>query len=200
MKSCSRCKELKKYSEFHRNKKMFDGLSNYCKKCKSISNKKYISNNKEKIKEINKEYRDRLESKENQKNWWKENPDKKKEYRERYNREKEKEDRKRWYKSFKERNPHILAWRTLLTNTLKRFGKNKESDTIKLLGYSALQLKEHIESLFLEGMTWDNYGEWHIDHIKMVSHFESNTPMNIVNSLENLRPLWAKDNCSRKLN
>jgi hypothetical protein len=49
-------------------------------------------------------------------------------------------------------------------------------------------------------MNWENYGEWHIDHIKMVSSFEPNTPMYIVNSLGNLRPLWAKDNCSRKLN
>jgi hypothetical protein len=49
-------------------------------------------------------------------------------------------------------------------------------------------------------MSWDNYGKWHIDHIVMVSSFEEDTPMNIVNSLENLRPLWAEDNCSRKLN
>jgi len=108
--------------------------------------------------------------------------------------------RKNWYKSIRKRKPYVIAWRTVLNNTLKRFGKNKESDTIKLLGYSALQLKEHIEYLFLEGMNWENYGEWHIDHIKMVSSFEPNTPMYIVNSLGNLRPLWAKDNCSKKLN
>ena len=71
------------------------------------------------------------------------------------------------------------------------FDKKKESETIKLLGYSALQLKEHIESLFIEGMSWGNHGEWHIDHIKMVSDFDSETPMCIVNSLDNLRPLWA---------
>ena len=94
----------------------------------------------------------------------------------------------------------MLAWRTILTNTLKRFNKKKEDKTINLLGYSALDLKKHIESLFLEGMSWENYGEWHIDHIKMVSTFDKETPMNIVNSLENLRPLWAEDNCSRKLN
>jgi len=101
---------------------------------------------------------------------------------------------------FKKRSPYILAWRTILNNTLKRFDKKKKDETIKLLGYSAIQLKEYIENLFTEGITWENYGEWHIDHIKMVSTFDPETPMNIVNALENLRPLWAKDNCSRKFN
>lgn len=70
--------------------------------------------------------------------------------------------------------------------------KRKEDETIKLLGYSALQLKEHIESLFLDGMSWDNYG----NHIVMVSSFEEDTPMNIVNSLENLygRRIIAQEN------
>jgi len=135
------------------------------------------------------------------KEWRNKNPDKISKYRKKYSdSESCKEDRKNWYKSMRERRPYVLAWRSVLNNTLKRFGKEKESDTIKLLGYSALQLKEHIEYLFLDGMSWENYGEWHIDHIKMVSCFDSNTPMCIVNSLENLRPLWAKDNCSRKLN
>jgi hypothetical protein len=94
----------------------------------------------------------------------------------------------------------VLAWRAILNNTLKRFNTKKEDKTINLLGYSASELKKHIESLFLEGMSWENYGDWHIDHIKMVSTFDKETPMNIVNSLDNLRPLWAEDNCSRKLN
>jgi hypothetical protein len=49
-------------------------------------------------------------------------------------------------------------------------------------------------------MSWENYGEWHIDHIKMVSEFDKDTPVDIVNSLKNVRPLWAEHNCSRKFN
>jgi hypothetical protein len=52
----------------------------------------------------------------------------------------------------------------------------------------------------MEGMSWENWGECHIDHIKMVSSFDPETPVSVVNSLENLRPLWAEDNCSRKFN
>jgi hypothetical protein len=40
-------------------------------------------------------------------------------------------------------------------------------------------------------MSWDNYGEWHIDHIKTVFSFDDKTPINTVNKLSNLRPLWA---------
>ncbi len=82
-------------------------------------------------------------------------------------------------------------WRDLLKSTIKIFNRKKEGTTIDLLGYSALELKEHIESLFTEGMTWDNHGEWHIDHIEDVSSFSEDTPMCIVNALSNLRPLWA---------
>ena len=80
-------------------------------------------------------------------------------------------------------------------NMCEYFGVSKP-----LLGYSALELKTHIELLFLEGMTWENYGDWHIDHIRMVSTFDKETPISIVNSLDNLRPLWAEDNCSKKYN
>ena len=86
---------------------------------------------------------------------------------------------------------HIIAWRSMLNNTIKRLGSVKEGNTIDLLGYSALELKEYISNLFTEDMTWNNHGEWHIDHIKPVSSFDKNTPINIVNALSNLRPLWA---------
>lgn len=66
-----------------------------------------------------------------------------------------------------------------------------------MLGYSADDLKLHMESLFKEGMSWDNYGEWHIDHIKPVSLFDPETDISIVNSLDNLQPLWAYENLSK---
>lgn len=93
-----------------------------------------------------------------------------------------------------------MGWRYILNNSLKRLGKSKESKTINLLGYSAIQLKIHIESLFTEGMSWDNYGQWHIDHIKPVSKFDPDTPMNIVNALSNLQPLWGSDNIRKSDN
>lgn len=159
-------------------------------------NKKYRIENKEKILNALKEYRDN--NPEQNKIWRENNPDKVKEYRNKYSKSEScKHHRKNWYKSIKKRYPYILAWRSILTNSLKRMGKKKEDETIKLLGYSAIELREYIESLFVEGMSWDNYGEWHIDHIKPVSSYDSNTPVDVVNSLENLQPLWAFDNLSK---
>ena len=79
----------------------------------------------------------------------------------------------------------------LLRNALKRMNQEKNDTTIEMIGYSAKQLKNHIECLFLPHMSWDNYGEWHIDHIKPVISFPKNTLPKIVNELKNLRPLWA---------
>jgi hypothetical protein len=46
-------------------------------------------------------------------------------------------------------------------------------------------------------MSWDNHGQWHIDHIKDVSLFLDNTEPRVVNALSNLRPMWAT---SREIN
>jgi hypothetical protein len=73
-------------------------------------------------------------------------------------------------------------------------GTKKEKNTHEILGYSAYDFKLHIEKLFLSGMTWENWGEWHIDHIKPVSSFDKKEDPKIVNSLTNIQPLWAKDN------
>jgi len=70
-----------------------------------------------------------------------------------------------------------------------------------LVGYTLSDLMSHLESLFLPGMTWDNYGEWHIDHKIPKSKFKYKTPNNkafkLCWSLNNLQPLWAVDNLSK---
>ena len=94
------------------------------------------------------------------------------------------------YKLEYKKNIHIHAWRNLLRNYLKRKNIPKNDRTYILLKYSHLELKEHLESLFTDKMNWDNYGLfWQIDHIIPVSMFKSETPIDIVNCLENLRPL-----------
>lgn len=226
MKVCNKCNVEKELNEFHKWSRSKDGRKSICKACRSEEG--YVERASEEHKEkmrinaekrkpteeelklreeikkekasiYNKEYRGKHKDK--NKNWRKDNPDRVKEYRKRYTEsDKSREHRKRWYKSFKERNPHVLAWRTLLNNTVKRLNTKKDAETIKLLGYSAIELKEHIESLFLDGMSWDNYGKWHIDHIKMLSTFDKDTPIDVINALSNLRPLWESDNCSKKYN
>ena len=92
---------------------------------------------------------------------------------------------------YRNKHPHIVAWRGVLHSTLKRMGTKKEGHTIDMLGYSATDLKHHIEKQFTTGMNWENHGEWHIDHIISVVNFPSTTPVKIVCALSNLRPMWG---------
>jgi hypothetical protein len=72
----------------------------------------------------------------------------------------------------------------------------KPTCTEKWQGCSADELKAYLESLFTEGMSWDNYGEWHVDHIRPVSSFKQEEWKQI-NHYTNLQPLWAEDNLSK---
>lgn len=64
------------------------------------------------------------------------------------------------------------------------------------LGYGKEELCAHLESMFADGMTWENYGLWHIDHIRPCASFDlTNTDdFNECWALSNLQPLWAEDN------
>lgn len=73
----------------------------------------------------------------------------------------------------------------------------KNDTTNETLGYSPKQLKEHIEKQFKEGMTWDNYGDWHIDHIIPLASAKTLIEGKYLSRLENLQPLWAEENLSK---
>lgn len=68
----------------------------------------------------------------------------------------------------------------------------------RLVGYSLSDLRTHLDGLFSPGMTWENFGEWHIDHIIPLSahNYDSfeNPDFRRAWALSNLRPLWAADN------
>lgn len=68
-----------------------------------------------------------------------------------------------------------------------------------MLGYSAEDLKAHLERGFTSGMTWENYGSaWHVDHCVPQSSFKfqaaSDSEFQACWALSNLRPLYALDN------
>lgn len=185
MKKCSKCKVEKPLTEFGKNKAQKDGYAFYCKLCKREwynewykSNKEsraeYYQSNKESISKSHKEYRSS-----------------KKEYYKEYNKNYFQLNKEIVYKRRKEyRNnyPHIHRWRLLLWNTLN---SPKQDSTQKLLGYSAIQLKEHLDK---QGMDWNNH---QIDHKIPISWFKKDTPPHIVNDLRNLQPLSAKENLKK---
>ena len=91
-------------------------------------------------------------------------------------------------------------------NSIRKYLKSKGVSKNKkhwesLVGYSKEELKSHLEKLFTEGMTWKNHGDWHIDHVKPKSLFNITSndcqEFKMCWRLENLQPLWAKDNLSK---
>lgn len=226
-KKCNKCCENKEIIHFHNKPKSPDGYNTICIECvkkkqkeywertkhsKKQKQKEYYQNNKDKFVKYHIENRDKIleeQKKYREDNWdkikklkqdyIKNNPDKIAKYRKKYynqNKDKILKKNKEWNK----KNAHVVAWRSVLKSQLRRFGTKKEGKTIDILGYSPLELKKHIESLFTEGMSWDNYGEWEIDHIIPVSKFPLDTDIKVVNTLSNLQPLWWKDNNKKSNN
>lgn len=86
---------------------------------------------------------------------------------------------------------------TFMRDSLRRVLKvEKYGRTEAILGYTRSELRNHIERQFQPGMTWENHGEWHIDHITPISKLlaEGVTDPAVINCLSNLRPLWAMEN------
>jgi len=102
------------------------------------------------------------------------------------------------------RNRENISWklkkntRSLVYSRLKKRLIDKKNSTFNLLGFTVDDLIEHLESRFCKGMSWDNYGKWHIDHIRPDSSFNytsaEDKEFQECWSLSNLQPLWAKDN------
>ncbi len=87
--------------------------------------------------------------------------------------------------------------RRRLTHAIK--GKNKSASTVELLGCSVEYLMVHLENQFTDGMTWENYGEWHIDHKRPCALFDMSDPAQQRECFgyKNLQPLWGEDNQSK---
>lgn len=85
--------------------------------------------------------------------------------------------------------------RARMRRTLKR--GSKVASTLELLGCSIPEWRAHLESLFLPGMTWENYGTaWHVDHRKPCASFDLTDPsqQRICFHWSNTQPLFAVDN------
>lgn len=88
-------------------------------------------------------------------------------------------------------------YRNLVTRCFRMLGKKKTSKTEDLLGYTASELKNHVERQFVGKMSWDNWGDvWELDHITPISKMISDgiKDPQIINALSNLKPIYKKEN------
>jgi len=208
------CKEcVKKYGKKYRGKnngKISERMKEYYQYNKEEINKKnkahyldnkevkkeYYETNKGKISKRMKKYRDEHEAefkkyrddhKEDKKKWYKENKEKIKIYDREW-------QRKRYYSNIEFK--ILKCLRARLVAAVK--GKNKSKRTMELLDCSIKFLRNHLESQFKPGMTWENNSVhgWHIDHIKPCAKFNltKESEQRKCFHYTNLQPLWAEDN------
>ena len=173
------------------------------------SGKEYYLNNKEKINEYRLKNKEKI--KERDKEYSLNNKEKIKERKKEYslnNKEKIKERKKEYNSNNKEKinerdkqrrktNPlYKLSGniRSLIYISIKNQGYSKRSKTYKILGCTFEEFKIHLEKQFTKGMTWENQGEWHLDHIYPVSLAEDESHLIKLNHYTNFQPLWAIDN------
>jgi len=180
-KKCTWCGKVKLLKEFNMLSVSKDGLQFLCRKCQSDYSKTHYQNNKEKIKKQTKEWRNK-------------NPETKSKIDREWMRKKRKEDL-------------MFRLNEIMSCAIRRSLKNGKGGKLlkKLVDYTPEELVIHLESLFTEGMSWDNYGHgkymWNIDHIIAKSKFNvTSTECQEFKdcwSLDNLQPLWHTRNMEK---
>jgi hypothetical protein len=137
--------------------------------------KEYVKNNFEKTSDYQKKYREN-------------NKEKLQNYRYFYNKNRRKNDT-------------LFNLKNSVSHRVREFLKvkniSKTNKTFEIVGCSPQFLKEHLESQFIDGMTWENRSEWHIDHIIPLSSAKTEDELYMLCHYKNLQPLWAEDNLKK---
>lgn len=193
LRKCKKCSITKIESEFYIYKKIPLRFSSYCKKCEISRSKNYV--NSEKRNEILAKRRENNKTK------------LAKSLRADYLKKPEVAKRNRIlaieaYKRRKQNPSYVICQRisVVIRRSIKT-GKNNRSWR-DFVDYSIDELKDHLERQFTKGMSWENIGKWHIDHIVPLSSFSFKSPTDPefkrAWALSNLRPLWAAENLTKK--
>lgn len=205
-KICKKCGIVKKLDEFRKQKNGKFGRRSCCKECEKIYriqnkekrrsyNKKYNTDHKEYFKAYRAKYKKKTNA----------NNINNKEYMRTYyieNKEKININRRISCKERYLSNPTFRLNNTISSGICRSLKNNKNGRTWpELVGYTLRKLKKHLEKQFKNGMTWSNYGKWHVDHKIPISVFNFTHPEHIdfkrCWALKNLQPMWAKDNISK---
>lgn len=117
-----------------------------------------------------------------------------------------KEERNAWVAEYKRRRLRSDYWFKLrvscsnrIYQALKKQQMVKSERTLNLIGCSVDYLREYLASMFEAGMSWDNYGKWHVDHIIPCASFDltDQKQQKLCFHFSNLRPAWARENMSK---
>jgi hypothetical protein len=138
------------------------------------------------------------------KTWYEQNKEHRKEYLKKYrekNIDKIREVKRTYEKTRKYNDPLyklIANFRTAIYQVLKENNIQKNGHYFEVLQYTPEDLIVHLENQFTDGMSWENYGEWHVDHLLPISlhNIQEIGDEEFMKcwSLSNLQPLWADEN------
>jgi hypothetical protein len=186
MKTCNRCKIEKIESEFNKNSSSKDGLRNYCRECQKNMSDNYHQNNSDLIKKRKKE-------------WYENNTEKIKNSRKKSYERHGKQIAKLKYEKYKNNSVEYLKllMRSRIRKITKILSIKKHKTSMEIVGCTPLELKNHLEKQFTLGMSWDNQGKWHIDHIIPLSSAKNEDDVYKLCHYSNLQPLWAIDNIKK---
>jgi len=199
-KVCNSCLLSKNIIEYNKDKSRKDGLQPLCKTCNQNYKKKYYQNKKNEILDKSKIYYDK--NKENiikrVKVWSEKNEVKTKEYKKKYVEKNRDFINKKM--SNRKKNEPILKLKMLYRSKINKILGSKREKTFDLIGCSPIELKQHLEEQFKEGMCWENHGlfGWHIDHIIPLSSAKNDDELKKLCHYTNLQPLWALDNILKR--
>ena len=186
MKTCTKCNIEKPYSDFHYQHNRKDKLTSQCSDCKKIYDKEYRKNNLQKKREADR-------------NYYLNNKDKFKRYQEE-NKQNILINAKK-YQKHKRSTDAFYRLKGDVRNRINigiRFnGYKKSKRTIEYLGCSYNYYKDYLESMFKDGMSWDNRTEWHIDHIIPLASANTEEELIKLFHYTNTQPLWAEENLSK---
>lgn len=220
--ACNKCLQVKQIEAFARNANAPGGRLSGCKDCINAARRAQLKASPElraKMAAKNLAWRQKNPDKarENNARWYQ------------ANRERHRELGQKWVAANPERSAELRAarwakWkakegsvermreanRLAMRNPCRRMarslwgvlrGRKQGKRWTELLGYTEAELRTHLERQFTKGMTWDNYGQWHIDHIIPLSSFTVAGPdcpeLRRAWALTNLRPLWAEENLAK---
>jgi len=191
-KKCSKCGTVKAASEFYESKLSVNGLISRCKACDAALHRQWQEENQDKARANHCSYRslNREKTNESQRIWRTKNLEKARIIQVRAGRKMRSTPKGTIRDRMSANINHSLGHGV-------KAGRKWES----LVGYTASELKAHIEKLFKPGMTWENRKLWHLDHIVPVSAFNFKTPEDSdfkkCWNLKNFRPLWALENLKK---
>lgn len=155
-----------------------------------------------------KKYESKPETKErkrkNYDKWYEQNKEHRKEYIKEYrnnNVDKIRKSKRDYERNRKANDPLyklISNFRTAIYQVLKENNVEKNKHYFDILKYTPEDLIQHLEKQFTGNMTWENYGEWHVDHKKPITSFNfqemGDDEFMKCWSLDNLQPLWGEEN------